>query len=265
MKDEFLFYLNEEIGSRLIISFDNTDLLVWGSRRKNTVKLDGLTLNIGVKDLQRLDQVVADNRIEKAMKVASSLSHSSQSAFFAIVYAQLGADAFKVTDPKDPMNWADSLTVREAEMPELIQRFLKTGFPSRGTAKPVNRQTSDWFHVWARANLPREYVRVNIDGLVLDRKGNPRILLETKRSFYDVDSWEPWRNDARNYYLQHLLATKAGLEFWTVYHVKGKAVNNKTKVAVFTISNVSLDGGKWITFRRVTAAASDVAEMMKRV
>lgn len=268
MEDEFLLYLKRKIKSRLIMSFNNTDLLVWGSRGDDGVKLLGLTLNIGVRNWERVNDVIADNRVINAMQVASSLSRSSHSTFFAIVYSQSGANVFRVTDPKDPTNWSKSFSVKEAEMPKLIQRFFKTNLQTRGTLKPVNRATSDWFHDWARGNLPREYVRINIDGLILDKSEKPNILLETKRSiYYDVDSWQPWRDDARNYYLQHLLATKADLRFWTVYHEKGEVVTDRTRVAVFIISKVSLDKeDKWIAFSCVKTNASDVSKnMLNRV
>jgi len=45
MDDEFLAYLKSKIGERLIISFDNTDLLLWGVRDSGIVKLLGLILS----------------------------------------------------------------------------------------------------------------------------------------------------------------------------------------------------------------------------
>ena len=51
MEDEFLLYLKRMLKSRVIISFENADLLIWGKRKKTEVKLLGVTLNIGVRDL----------------------------------------------------------------------------------------------------------------------------------------------------------------------------------------------------------------------
>jgi len=215
-EDELLLYLKNKIRDYFIASFDNTDLLVWGSRKNESVRLLGVTINIGVKHL-RDTGYAKDERVAKAMQVAHLLSQKSQSVFFAIVYPGEGIDGFKVTSPDDPLNWSKSFIVKEAEMPKLIQQFFNTDLCTVGTTKPVNRSTSDWFHVWARVNLPREYIRTNIDGLLLDNKGRPRILLETKRSFSTLDSWQPYKEDARNYYLQHLLATKVGLKLWTLY------------------------------------------------
>lgn len=260
MEDEFLVYLEAKIKDRLIMSFNNTDLLLWGTRRNNEVKLLGLTLNIGSRNLQTVKREFADpeNRITYVMKIAHSLSDTSNSTFFAIVYSLSGDDYFVVTDPSNPLNWEKSFEVEEVKMPSLIQTFFKTKLETLGTAKAVNKATSDWFHVWARTNLPQKYVRVNIDGLILDNEQRPSILLETKRSFYSVDSWQPYQADARNYYLQNLFATKSGLKFWTVYHKKGISVNDKTRIALFIVSKVSLDVAKWITYRRIDTNACNV-------
>lgn len=266
MQDEFLLYLKDNLQRRLIISFNSTDLLLWGVRKRSRVELLGLTLNVGVESLRTITGDLNDSWTTRVMQVASSLSYNSDSTFFAIAYSLSGDDYFRVTDPKDSTNWSKSSKVKETEMPELIQTFFKTKLGIRGTAKAVNKETSDWFHDWARANLPRDYVRTNIDGLVLDKKQRPNLLLETKRSFYEADSWKPWKADARNYYLQHLLATKANLEFWTVYHKKGRIVTDRTEVALFVISDVSLDTeNRWIIYHRLNTNASNVLNKINEI
>jgi len=262
-EDEFLIYLRSKLQEDLITSFDNTDVLVWGTRQNEDVKLLGLTLNIGVRSLPD-SSYTADSRTAHAMQIAHVLGQMSHSAFFAIAYPLLNNNSFRVTNPVDPLDWSKSSIVKGVEMPKLIQQFFNTDLHIAGTAKPVNKGTSDWFHQWARANLPREYVRTNIDGLLLDDKGMPHILLETKRSSFSLDSWQPWQNDARNYYLQQLLATKVGLKFWTVYHIKGEEVIDQTEVTLFEISDVFLDGrSNWVIFRRTKTKVSDLLKRTK--
>jgi hypothetical protein len=256
VEDEFLFYLKNNVQDRLIASFDNTDLLLWGSRKNNDVQLLGVTINIGVRDLQTIDYM-SDKRVAEAMTTGFLLSQMSHSAFFAIVYPFSGTGDFKVTSTDDPTNWSKSLIVEQAVMPKLIQQSFHTDFRAVGTAKPVNKTTSDWFHDWARVNLPLEYIRTNIDGLLSSDNGRLSIILETKRSFFAVDSWRPYKNDARNYFLQRLLATDAGLKFWTVYHVKGQ-VEDRTGISLFEIFDVFLDGRTdWIGYKRTEMKASD--------
>ena len=264
LEDEFLVYLKTRIKDRLIMSFNNTDLLLWGARKKNEVRLLGLTLNIGIKNLQTINMKVTDltSNVNKIMRIAFSLSNASNLTFFGIVYSISGDDYFIVTDPRNPLDWTKSLKIDEAKMPLLIQNFFKTNFGTVGTAKAVNKSTSDWFHVWARENLPREYVRVNLDGLILTKDQRPKILLETKRSFIGVDSWNPWEADSRNYYLQNLFAANSGLRFWTVYHKKSTKVNDETRITLFMISAVALDADRWITFHRVSTEAYKILKLV---
>ena len=123
--------------------------------------------------------------------------------FFVILYPTVGTTPhFFVTNPDDQSSSLKLMIVEQNEMANVIQSFFNTNLSSRGTGKAVNRATSDFFHEWARENVPYEYVRVNLDGLILDKNYKPTILLETKRSFYQLNRWRPFRADARNYYLQ---------------------------------------------------------------
>lgn len=84
MDDEFLAYLKSKIGERLIISFDNTDLLLWGVRDSGIVRLLGLILAIGIDNLEagttKLDQMAI--KINHLANIALSLCENSKSAFF---------------------------------------------------------------------------------------------------------------------------------------------------------------------------------------
>lgn len=263
MEDEFLVYMKDKINDRLIMSFDHTNLLLWGTRTNDSVKILGLTLNIGVEEPRtfRSKGDGFDTRVDDVLHVASLLSQRSNSRFFVIVYSTIGDSSFRVTDPSDPLNWSKGLEVDEGKMSVVIQEFFKTTLESKGTSKAVNRATSDWFHDWARENIPEDYVRTNIDGLILDKKKHPTILLETKRSFQDPYSWKPYKEDSRNYYLQYLLATKSDLSFWTVYHKKGESVDDRSKIALLLISGVSLNvKNNWINYHRSNTNASEVME-----
>lgn len=265
MEDEFLVYMKGMMDDRLVMSFDNTDLLLWGTRENGSVRLLGLTLTVGVRNprIAKDNPQGLDDRLGNVMKVASLLSQRSNSTFFVVLYPISGSSPFVVTDPKDPHNWSKSFEVQEAKMPQLVEDFFKTSLGNRGTAKPVNKETSDWFHDWTRANLPKEYVKANMDGLIMDKERTPRILLETKRSFATAYSWNPYQTDSRNYYLQQLLAKLSDLSFWTVYHVKGITVDDNTEVALFQVSDVSLKAGdKWITYDRLNTKASEVIKLV---
>jgi hypothetical protein len=247
------------------MSLDNADLLLWGTRDNSSVKLLGLTLTVGVRDMEviksRLNELY--ERLNNVLEVASLLSRRCHSVFFVILYSLSGGSPFRVTDPSDAKNLSKSFEVQETKMPQLVEEFYGTSLGNRGTAKAVNKSTADWFHDWARANLPREYVRTNIDGLLLGKSQKPKILLETKRSFYEPYSWSPFHEDSRNYYLQHLLATKSDLHFWTVYHKKGERIDNASQVALFVIEGVSLKTERdWISLHRFNTNAGEVLNMI---
>jgi hypothetical protein len=143
-------------------------------------------------------------------------------------------------------------------MPNFIQKIFQTNLKRMGTLKEINKSISDWFQQWARANLPSEYVRTNIDGLIISDKGNPKILLETKRSSYALERWLPFDADSRNYYLQHIFTKDTDLQFWTVYHIKGAKISDEEKIALFTISNVDLKVASWIDYEKTILEARNV-------
>lgn len=263
MSEEFLDYLSAKIGPKLISSFQHTDLLLWGARSDSSVKLLGVTLNVGVTNDASLDLTVRQNkRIITCAKIAFSLSKQSGLAFFLIGYPISGGTWFHVTSPLDPLNTGKPLVVRESSLPKTIQENFNTSFGTSGTNKAVNKSTSDWFQVWARENLPREYVRLNIDGLIVDSNNEPKILLETKRSYISVDNWEPWENDSRNYCLQDKFCKKNDLNFLTIYHIKGISVVDNSRVGLFSISNVCLESYPWIEYdKSVVAAFQAVTEI----
>jgi hypothetical protein len=264
LEDEFLDYVKSKMDDRLVMSFDNTDLLLWGIRENSSVGLLGFTLTVGVEDPKtaKNNPKNLDDYLGNVTKMASLLSHRSNSTFFVILYSISGDSLFVVTDPKDPTNWSKSFEVEEANMPQLVEGFFKTHLGDRGTTKPVNKNTSDWFHVWSKKNLPKEYVKANIDGLIMDKERNPKILLETKRSSAIPRSWNPYQDDSRNYYLQELLAKLSDLSFWTVYHVKGITVEDNTAVALFQVFDVSLKpADRWITYDRLNTNASEIIKL----
>jgi hypothetical protein len=266
LDDEFLIYLKGKIGKRLIVSFENIDLLLWGNRYSGNVRLLGLTLAIGINDLEAVTENKLDQLADKAniiMRKALSLSQRSKIPFFVILYSLSGGSLFRVTDPRNPLNLSQSFEVEENKMPATIEGFFNTNLVSTGTAKPVNKSTSDWFHDWTRVNLPTEYVKANIDGLVLTQEGKPAILMETKRSFAKPTNWQPYQADSRNYYLQDQLAKKTGLRFWTIYHEKGIPVKDNSDVVLFIVIDVALGKENWISCHRFDTNALKVAEMLE--
>lgn len=265
MDDEFLIYLKAKLGERIITTVENADLLLWGVRDSDNVKLLGLTLTIGLEDNEIISRPVKlTNKTVSIIKIAQSISQSIDSVFFVIFYSLSGKFSFKIIPPKNPLDLSNNIEIEEGKMPKAIEDLFSTNLRDTGTAKPVNKSTSDWFHVWTRANLPRDYVKANIDGLIQNEKSKPVIFLETKRSYMKSSSWTPYQADSRNYYLQHLLAKRAGLNFWTIYHQKGISINDSSDVSLFIISKVSLSDTKWISYERFNIKAIEVLELLEK-
>jgi hypothetical protein len=266
MDDEFLTYLKGKVGERLTISFDYVDLLVWGARVNESVRLLGLTLTIGVSGVLSPSKFEGiQMKIINIARIAQELARASKSVFFIVLYSISGDSVFVVTNPDDPLNLDAGKSVNENDMPKIIERFFNTNLGTAGTAKSVNKSTSDWFHVWTRSNLPTAYVKANIDGLILTEQGTPSILLETKRSFYETRRWQPFQTDGRNYLLQYLLAKKTDLDFWTVYHKKGLQVSDASDISLFLISGVNLEKADWLTYERLEIKAAKFVELIDEV
>ncbi len=257
--------MSQKIGNRLISSFNHNDLLLWGARSGSIVEPLGLTLNIGIRH-EPWAKKLSDKRTQATIQIASTLSHNVGYCFFVILYPTTGNKPyFLVTSPNDQLKSLEPAKVKQNEVVNLIQMYFNTNFRTRGTGKPVNRATSDFFHDWARENIPFEYVRVNLDGLILDNDFLPTIILETKRSFYDLDAWKPYRNDARNYYLEYILAREAGLDFWTIYHIKNKPIYDDSDVARFRIHRVWLNRWeKWINYSLLITSAEKVVKLCSK-
>jgi hypothetical protein len=266
MDDEFLTYLQAKVGERLISSFESIDLLLWGMRRTNDVNVLGLTLAVGVGKLAGITSDGLNELAKKSdvvLRKALLLAQRSGIPLFTVFYSLSGESLFRITETREPLNFSASMVVEENQMPGAIQSRFGTKSARVGTTKEVNKSTSDWFHVWARANLPTEYVKANVDGLVLTDIGGPSVLLETKRSFVRPASWNPYPQDSRNYYLQNALSKKTGMAFWTVYHKKGITVEDNSEVSLFVILDVNLSSGNWISYRRYDISASEVVNMLQ--
>jgi len=266
MDDEFVTYLKGKLSEGIITSFDNIDLLLWGARDQNSVKLLGITLTVGLVNLNWIANkiILLENKISRIVLIASKLSQKCRIKFVVIFYSLSDEPFFLITDHNvNPTDLRKLKRVDEKQMPSVIQHLFNTEFGSHGTGKQVNKTTSDWFHEWSRANLPTEYVKANIDGLLLNEKDEPEIVLETKRSFSDASGWSPYYADARNYHFEGLLAKIAEIEFWTVYHKKGELINDSSNVALFAITDTALTGADWLKYERFNIKAKEVLDIIR--
>ena len=153
--DNLLRYLHNYFHDRLAVSGETGDLLIWGERINNGVRLLGLSFNISVA--ARTTQGHGDLLLSCGRDIASKINLP----MMHIVYP-----------PDLHANPAATLLlngerVGKKDAQRMIQTALGTRQTILGTTKDVNRRTNDVFQDWARENLPRDYVRNDIDALLL--------------------------------------------------------------------------------------------------
>lgn len=250
--DNLLRYLHNHFRDQLAVSGETGDLLIWGERINNGVRLLGLSFNISTA--ARTTQGHGDLLLSCGRGIASKINLP----MIRIVYPP-----DLLVNPAATLLLNDQRVGRK-DAPRMIQTLLGTMQTIFGTVKDVNRRTNDVFQDWARENLPRDYVRNDIDALLLNRAHEPLELIEVKRSTQVPPTrWTPYSADARNYYMGDLLAQRAGLKFITLNHAnKDIPVSDGTTVGVHFIQGVSLNPDQ-IRSRKILINAKELVEMLQ--
>lgn len=100
-------------------------------------------------------------------------------------------------------------------------RFLA----NQGRVKPINVSSNDGFADWTGANLTRDCVINDVDGLLCSTRHHPGVLIELKRPKQDIRYWSPYRNDRGNYQSVANIANVTGLENRTIaYNISNQSV-----------------------------------------
>jgi hypothetical protein len=228
--DNLLKYLSDHFGDRLAVSGVSGDLLVWGERIYNGVKLLGLSFNTST---------IAQSTAGHGNLLLASGTFMAQRMNVPFIRIEYPPDLD--TNPNSILI-IDGQQVKRVMGAAKIQALLGTRYTVAGTSKAVNRSTSDPFHVWAREALPQNYVRTDVDAIVHSQKLMSALLIEVKRSpSKTVREWEPYTADARNYYISDLLAKRARLKFVTLNHpYTTVSVTDEKMVGVYDIQTVTL-------------------------
>ena len=85
--------------------------------------------------------------------------------------------------------------------------------------KSINDKSSSPYHDWQRVHMGNSVVVADIDLLRLEN-GVPTEIIELKRSFIDIEKWEPYQKDYRNFYPN--LREKGGWIFTLCIITEGK-------------------------------------------
>ena len=106
---------------------------------------------------------------------------------------------------------------------ELRNRFIQYGLKMNEVIarKAINDKSSSPYHEWQRTNMGSSVVVADID-LLRYQDNEPTEIIELKRSIIDIEKWEPYKDDYKNFLLLSKLARKRNIDFYIVYNHRTK-------------------------------------------
>lgn len=118
-------------------------------------------------------------------------------------------------------NLSDFSTISLAE---LSVKFGTIGLPVSNTQtnKYLNDKTSSAYHNWQRNSLGAALTVSDIDLWLINNTGEPEVVFELKRSYYDLSRWKPFTDDYRNFKLISNLCNKANIGMKILYNQRLK-------------------------------------------
>jgi len=115
--------------------------------------------------------------------------------------------------------------------------------PNNVPPKAENKSHADFFHEWSRNNLAcgdSGITKCDLDGMFIDSKLNPSILIEIKRSrTISAKTWAPYENDYTGLHLLFNAASASGAQFWVIHHGTEREANDLDKNFQFSFFNIT--------------------------
>lgn len=131
-------------------------------------------------------------------------------------------------DSIDSVVILESNNLKSVTMIELTSLFAQYGLPinegrSIETTKYLNTKTSSAYHTWQRSTLGNGLKVSDIDLFRINPFDKSIITVyELKRSFIDLNDWQPYVVDYNNFKLLSNLFNPLGIDFKIVYNVRHK-------------------------------------------
>lgn len=144
-------------------------------------------------------------------------------------------------DPEKTMETIQYWEPGMKDIPEISSEGLKNILMLYGLKmnevmvhKSINDKSSSPYHDWQRQNMGDSVVAADID-LVRHDKGKPLEIIELKRSYIDIDKWEPYQQDYKNFILISKLAKKRHIDFYIVYNrrIKKPFFDDVSRLKIF--------------------------------
>lgn len=206
-------YINEKKLQQFKFVVGNAWQLVYGDNNCNP-KLLIFAVGVSYKEIDNPPQ----QQEIKSFQLLSILGDRSE---LPVKYIRFACDSDDVENVRVSDN---SFIFSSMTMRQLSELFKSYGLPvsNTETTKYLNDKISSAYHKWQRNSLGFALTVSDIDLWRISNEGNPEILYELKRSYYDLDRWKPFTDDYRNFNLISNLCNKAGLEFKIVYNQRIK-------------------------------------------
>ena len=137
---------------------------------------------------------------------------------------------------------------------ELKNRFMAYGLKMNQLSanKSINDKSSSLYHDWQRQNLGNSVIVADIDLIRLDGDA-PREILELKRSYISMESWNPYVQDYNSFLLLSKLAKKRQLAFYIIYNhrTKNPFYDDVSRLKVFEFDHRMATYYRMIGYRSV--------------
>jgi hypothetical protein len=164
------------------------------------------------------------------------LSLAGEKAKLPIRYIRFASDVAEVETVRVSNSSFEYSTLSMIQLSEMFGSF---GLPvsNTKTAKYLNDATSSAFHNWQRSSLGAALTVADIDLWRLSDTGEPEIVFELKRSYYELPRWKPFTVDYRNFKLISNLCGLSGMKFKIIYNqrIKTPFEDKIDKLKIFSI------------------------------
>lgn len=161
---------------------------------------------------------------------------------------------FPIDVPMKNINKYDSISkaFKTITMNELANLYLKFGLPinNSSTKKYLNTQYSSAYHNWQRDSLGQNPVISDIDLLSCNMQNEITGIYELKRSFIDINKWNPFPEDYPNFKLLGNLLNRTNIPLKIVYNMRTKSPWNDN-IQTLKIFNVNIGQNPMISFDKI--------------
>jgi len=169
-------------------------------------------------------------------------------------------------DPEKDMEkvqyWEPGMkNIPEISSEKLKSRLMMYGLKMNGAMahKRINDRSSSPYHDWQRKNMGDSVIATDID--LLRHDGNRLTeIIELKRSYKDIEEWEPYQKDYKNFILLSKLAGKKNVGFYIVYNKRTKEpfFDDVSKLKIFEFDHRMPEYWRLLGYRTIEQFAKNM-------